>query len=179
MKPRYSADTWLALVGLGFALLVIFVWVPLDTGTGFVEKVRRRYTIGDALGPTVAAIVIAVGAVLAWLRPAQSGTLTRKNLVWMARLLALFALCLLIMRYAGPLAAMGMEGGYRPLRSTAPWNYIGYLLGGTIMVGGLTGLAAGRFSSRDFVIGFASALVIALLYDLPFDGLVLPPNGDV
>lgn len=179
MKPRFSADTRLALFVFGVALLVIFVWVPLDTGTGFVEKIRRRYAIGDALGPTVAAVVIAVGAVLVWLRPRPSGSLSRQNLGWMIRLLGLFALSLLLMRYAGPVVAMGMEGGYRPLRSTPPWNYVGYLLGGTVLIGGLTGLAARRFSVRDFVIGFVSALVIALLYDLPFDGLILPPNGDV
>lgn len=179
MRSRLSADTWLALFFLAAALLTVVVWVPLDTGTGLIEKVRRSVTIGDALGPTVAGVVVALGAGLLWLRPGTNKTLTRENLIWMLSLLALFAVAMTAMRYAGPLAASGMEGGYRPLRATAPWHYIGYLLGGTVMIGGLAGLAQRKLSARDFAIGFAASLVIALLYDLPFDDLVLPPNGDV
>ena len=179
MKPSKSADMRLALFFLCFAILLIFVWVPLDTGTGLVETVRRKFVIGDALAPTVAGVVIAIGAGFAMLRPTESGSLTGQNTRWMISLLGLFAVSLLLMRYAGPIAAMGMEGGYRPLRSTPPWNYIGYLIGGTLLVGGLTGFANRRFTARDFVIGFVAALVIALLYDLPFDNLIIPPNGDV
>lgn len=179
MKPRQSADTWLALFFLAFALLLIFVWIPWDTGSGLVEKVRRKYIIGDALGPTVAGVVIALGALLALLRPTGNRAFTRQNAFWMAKLLGLFVLALTLMRVAGPMAASGLEGGYRPLRATLPWNYIGFLAGGTVMIGALTGLAAKRFSLRDFAIGFAASLAIALLYDIPFDDLILPPNGDV
>ncbi|MEL6521451.1 MAG: hypothetical protein AAFQ66_10840 [Pseudomonadota bacterium] len=179
MKPRSSADIWLALFFLAFALLLVLVWVPWDTGTGLVEKVRRKLEIGDALGPSVAGTVIAIGALLVLLRPAQANGLIRPNLVWMISLLGLFAVSMILMRYAGPAALTGVEGGYRPLRATAPWSYIGFLLGGTAMIGGLTGLANRRFAPLDFAIGFAAALGIALLYDLPFDDLLLPPNGDV
>ena len=179
MRPRHSADTWLALFFLGAALLLIFVWIPLDTGTGLVEKVRRKFVIGDALGPTVAGVVIAIGAALAMLRPTGNQGLSRTNIVWLASLLGLFVVSLAVMRYAGPIAASGLEGGYRPLRATAPWSYIGFLLGGTILIGGLTGLATKTYSFRDFAIGFAATLVIALLYDVPFDDLILPPNGDL
>lgn len=179
MLPRPMADRWLALVFLVFAVGLIFVWVPLDTGTGLVEKVRRKFVVGDALAPTVAGVVIAVGAALTALRPHGDQRLTRRNVGWLAALLALFALSMLVMRYAGPVALSGVEGGYRPLRATAPWNYIGFLLGGTILVGGLTGLAGRRLALRDFAIGFVAALIIALIYDLPFDDLILPPNGDV
>ena len=179
MKPRFSADTWLALLFLSFALLLVLVWVPLDTGTGLVEKVRRKLVIGDALGPTVAGAVIAVGAALLLLRPAQGHAISRQNLIWLASLFGLFALSLILMRYAGPVALAWSETGYHPLRATAPWHYIGFLLGGTVLVGGLTGIAKRRLSLRDFAIGFAASLLIALLYDLPFDDLILPPNGDV
>lgn len=103
----------------------------------------------------------------------------RANWVWMARLLGLFAVTLILMRYAGPVVLAWSEGGYRPLRATAPWSYIGFLLGGTVMIGALTGLTMRRLSLRDFAIGFAAALVIALLYDVPFEDLLLPPNGDL
>lgn len=179
MKPRASVEIWLALFFLAFATVLVFVWAPLDTGTGIVEKVRRKFVIGDALGPTVAGAVIALGAVLLLLRPKESKSLTQQNLFWMLGLLALFAISMTLMRYAGPVAASFTEADYRPLRATPPWNYIGFLLGGTVMIGGLTGFASRRFSPWDFVVGFLAALTIALLYDLPFEDLILPPNGDV
>ncbi|MEO0946136.1 MAG: hypothetical protein AAFY06_15120 [Pseudomonadota bacterium] len=179
MKPRTSAETWLALFFLVFAAVLVFVWAPLDTGTGIVERVRRKFVIGDALGPTVAGTVVALGAVLVLLRPKESSALARQNLFWMLCLFALFAISLGLMRYAGPVVASFAEAGYRPLRATPPWNYIGFLLGGTVMIGGLTGLTLRRLSFRDFAIGFLATLTIALLYDLPFEDLILPPNGDV
>ena len=179
MNLRPSADTWLALIFLAAASLLIFVWVPLDTDTGLVEKVRRKLVIGDALGPTVAGAVIALGAALVLLQPAQGTSLDRQNIFWIASILGTLTLSLLLMRYAGPAAVALTESDYRPLRATPPWNYIGFLVGGSMMIAGLTGLAARRLAFRDFAIGFAAALVIALLYDMPFDDLILPPNGDV
>lgn len=179
MKPGLFADRWLALFFLAFGLVLVFVWAPLDTGSGIVETVRRRLIIGDALGPSVAGAIILLGAILVWARPAGGGTFTRLNVLWMIYLGGLLALSLVVMRYAGPVVALATESGYRPLRATPPWNYIGFVIGGTVLIGGLTGLAAKRLSLADFAIGFAAALAIAVLYDLPFDDLILPPNGDV
>ena len=179
MKPRHTADIWLALFFLAFALILVFVWIPLDTDTGLVEKVRRKFVIGDALAPTVAAVVIALGAGFVLLRPAPGKSLSRENVIWCVCLLGLFTTSLFAMRYAGPLVAIWTESGYRPLRATLPWKYIGYLLGGTFMIGGLTGMAMRRLSVKDFAIGFIATLLIALAYDLPFDDLILPPNGDI
>ena len=179
MKPKASAEFWLALFFLLFAAMLVFVWTPLDTGTGIVEKVRRKFVIGDALGPIVAGAIIAIGALLVLLRPREGNALTKTSVFWMLGLFAPFAVSLLLMRYAGPIAASFTETGYRPLRATPRWNYVGFLFGGTVMIGGLTGLATRRFLPRDFAIGFVAALTIALLYDLPFEDLILPPNGDL
>lgn len=179
MRPRASADTWLALFFLVFAAALVFIWVPMDTGTGLVEKVRRKLVLGDALGPTIAGAVIAIGAGLALMRPGEGHGLARANVAWLVGLFVLFLLSLTLMRYAGPVAASFTETGYRPLRATPPWNYIGFLIGGTVLTGGLTGLASRRVSARDFGIGFLAALVVALLYDLPFEDLILPPNADI
>ena len=179
MKSKFSADIWLAFFFLVFAILLVLVWIPLDTETGLVEKVRRKNVIGDALGPTLAGIVIFIGVGLILLRPIQNNALSWQNLSWVITLLGIFATSLLVMRYTGPLVASWTELGYRPLRATPPWHYIGFLLGGTAMVGGLTGLVARRFAVKDLVIGFVVSLIIALLYDIPFDDLVLPPNGDI
>ncbi len=83
------------------------------------------------------------------------------------------------MRFAGPLAAAFTESGYRPLRDTIPWKYIGFIAGGTCLVAGLKALVEGRVTMRGVVIGLAACLVLIALYDLPFDDLLLPPNGDV
>lgn len=179
MKSRIPEDRWLALTFLSLGILLIFVWIPLDTDTGLVEKVRRKFIIGDALAPTVAGAVIMLGAFLTLLRPANNQTLNKQNLVWISVLSLVFITALLLMRFAGPYIFAGIDGGYRPLRATPPWNYIGFLAGGTLMIGSLTGLAKNQFAFRDFVVGFLAALAIALLYDIPFDDLILPPNGDV
>ena len=49
---------------IAFAVLLIFVWIPLDTASGIIEKVRGRYNIGDALAPTIAAVFLLVGGLL-------------------------------------------------------------------------------------------------------------------
>lgn len=179
MKRGFSANTWLAFFFLAASVQIVFLWIPLDTGTGLIETVRRRSIIGDALGPTVAGTVVAVGAGLLMLRSGDDKALTRSNILWLLGLLCLFVVSLGAMRYAGPIAASWIDGGYRPLRATPPWNYLGFLLGGTVMVGGLTALANRQATVRDFAIGFVASLLIALLYDLPFEDLILPPNGDV
>lgn len=181
MRSSAKSDRWLGLFCVGLALLVIFVWVPWDSDSGLVEKVRRKWVIGDALGPTVAGIVIAIGGALTLLRPApEAPGLTRRNLIWIAGLLALCALALGVMRYGGPaLASLLTETGYRPLRNTLPWKYLGYLGGGTLMITGLTSIVLGRFRWRDLLVGAVATLLIALAYDLPFEDLLLPPNGDV
>ncbi|MGC6517007.1 MAG: hypothetical protein ACON4G_04390 [Candidatus Puniceispirillaceae bacterium] len=179
MESYPRKDKLLAIFFTLAALFIIFVWVPMDTGTGLVEKVRRKYTIGDALAPTVAGVILLIGGMLLWLRPSADKAITRQNLIWMAYLFGVFTASLMLMRYAGPIVAMLMNLDYRPLRATPPWHYIGFLVGGTILIGGLASLVERRLSAHNFVIGFIAALVVALIYDLPFDDLILPPNGDV
>ncbi len=175
-----TSDRWLGLFFLALALVIIFIWAPLDTGSGIAEKVRRRWSIGDALGPTVAGVVLLIGAVLAGWKPGKDAPrLSQKNVIWVVGLIALFAVSIAVMRWAGPLAASVTEEGYRPLRATIPWKYLGYLIGGTLMVGGLTSLVRGQFRASDWVVALLATLFIALIYDLPFDDLLLPPNGDV
>ena len=179
MRYKLSSDNWLTLFFCIFALLVIFVWVPLDTGTGLVEKVRRQLVIGDALAPTLSGIVIFLGALLTLPNSSSNEFLSRRNWLWMLSLFFVFFVSIVLMRYSGPLMTSWVDIDYRPLRATPPWHYIGFLVGGSLMIGGLTSLVARRLSLRNFLIGFVSSLIIALLYDIPFDDLVLPPNGDV
>lgn len=180
MTKVWTSDRLLGLCFLLLAVLIVAVWVPLDTGTGIAEKVRRRWVIGDALAPTLAGCVIAIGAVLTMLRPqADAPTVTPVHLAWVLRLVLLFGLALALMRYLGPLALSGSEGGYRPLRNTLPWKYLGYITGGTCLIAGLNLLVRGRLRARDLAVAILASLLIALAYDLPFEDLLLPPNGDV
>ncbi|MCB1389961.1 MAG: hypothetical protein KDK12_12600 [Rhodobacteraceae bacterium] len=176
-----SRSTALALVVAGFALVLLFLWVPYDIQTGIVEHVRRRTAIGDALAPTVAAIVLLLGALVLFFerrREATSG-LSAESLRFILSVIAIGAVSFALMRWAGPgvAALAGLE--YRPLRVSVPWKYIGFVAGGWVLVFGLVTLVERRASLRG---ALTAALMVALLiavYDLPFEDLLLPPNGDL
>ena len=182
MKLRLSQDAALGVACLLFGLFVAVIWAPLDSDTGLAEKVRGRWTVGDALAPTMAGLLLAVsGLALAAgsLRKTGKDLLGTRNLQFILSAAACIAVALLVMRYAGPLIASITVGEYRPLRDTAPWKYIGFVLGGGILVTGLGFIAEGRTSWRRFALAILGLLALALAYDLPFEDLLLPPNGDV
>lgn len=176
------ANVLLGLLACAMALMVALIWVPLDTSTGLIEKVRRQVTIGDGLAPTLAAGFILLGGLLVLLfEPTENARrVTPRNLLFLCTFLLIVCVAFMIMRWAGPaIGALILEDGYRPLRDTAPWKYIGFILGGTILIAGLIGLVEGRVSLRGVVLGLLAALALIAVYDLPFDDLLLPPNGDV
>ncbi|MCP4315029.1 MAG: hypothetical protein GY789_03100 [Hyphomicrobiales bacterium] len=171
-----------------FSLLLIFVWIPLDTDSGILEKVRRQVIIGDALAPTLAGVFLLIGGFILVVfernAPDQS-EIDLVNLGFVAMVVLLLAVSFLVMRYTGPalvaLANLTRETPleYRLLRDTAPWKYSGFFIGGTLMIAGLIGLIEGKVTFRTIVIGIVAVLAMIAIYDLPFDDLLLPPNGDV
>ncbi|WP_137701959.1 hypothetical protein [Marimonas lutisalis] len=190
MRPPETgsrANLYLALGAIGVALVLALVWVPLDSGSGLIVKVRRQVTIGDALAPTLAAGMIAIGGLLLLFQRGAEGQggLSRANLAFLLRFLLLCAAGFAIMRWAGPLAVAGANLvsdetlSYRTLRDTAPWKYIGFFLGGTFLIAGMIVQIEGRLSRRAVVIAVLAVAALIALYDLPFDDLLLPPNGDV
>lgn len=181
MKRFASQDGRLGLICILLALVALAVWVPLDTETGLVEKLRRGVRIGDAMLPALALGFVIFGGVLAILVPNEDAPkLSFENASFLAKLLLMIALSLAVMRWAGPLVTeIAGAGDYRALRDTAPWKYAGFVVGGTLFVAGLMALVEGRVSGRGVLIGLLSAVVLVVLYDLPFDDLLLPPNGDV
>ena len=96
---------------------------------------------------------------------------------------AIAALAFAVVRLAGPLAAELTVGDYRPLRDEPPWKYIGFVCGGGLLIFGLMSLVERRLSlarlALAFAVAVAVALALALAHDLPFEDLLLPPNGDV
>ena len=89
------------------------------------------------------------------------------------------------MRHLGPIliniyaAISGLDLEYRLLRDVIGVKHIGFLIGGIIMVGGMIAVVEGRLSRRALMIGLIWSLVLILVYDIPFEDLLLPPNGDV
>lgn len=181
--PRFfSSNRILGLVCIAAALLALTVWIPLDIETGLIEKVRRQTSIGDSLLPTLACGFVLIGG-LFLLLPGNgwAQTLTGDNLRYLLLLIVILTVAFAAMRWLGPALvwAFTEEGVYRNLRDTPPWKYVGYVVGGTLLVSGLMVMVEGRVTLRSVIIGLIATLALIAVYDLPFDDLLLPPNGDV
>lgn len=176
------ANVILGAITVAVALGIAFVWVPADSATGLIETVRRQVAIGDALAPTLATAFLLIGGLMVMLleRPGNARHLTGRNLLFLCVLCGIIVVSFLIMRWTGPAVAVLLtDEGYRPLRDTAPWKYIGFVTGGTALIAGLIALVEGRVTWRGVVCGVGAAIALIVVYDLPFDDLLLPPNGDV
>ena len=182
MRERVNQDVILGALALLFGCVIAFYWAPVDSDTGIAEKVRGRWSIGDALAPTVAGVVIAGSGVFialgGLLRDAQA-TVSGKNFRYLGVFLVIVLIGFLIMRYAGSAVAGALGEEYRILRDERPWKYIGFVFGGGGMIFGLISLAEGRIAAKRLLLALAIAAALALIYDLPFEDLVMPPNGDV
>ena len=136
-KLNFNSDFKIGIGGLLAGCLILLVWIPLDVETGLIEKVRSQVTIGDAMAPSLAAAVLILGGLLLIYQSFRTRgdlNLSWKNLIYVVLLLALLALSMAVMRWAGPFAAFILNSDYRSLRDTVPWKYIGYFLGGITMV---------------------------------------------
>lgn len=190
----------IALAFLILSLLAAFVWVPLDSETPPIYEFRRRTYIGDAMMPMLAALGMALCAavhlaVILWRRREEtppSDTVPpfdALTLRFFVLLVVIVAVSVLLIFQAGP-AALALFGPphlpgdeataltYRHMRDTAPWKYIGFVLGGFVMVFGITTLIEGRARWRRAVAALVAVGVLIAVFDLPFDDLLLPPNGD-
>ena len=176
-----TANRALGLACIAFALLVALVWIPLDTDTWLVERKRGRYIVGDSLAPALAAVfVLIAGLMLVLDRKSQGEKPSRDNLAFIGAMIGIGGVCLLVMRWAGPVAATLLASEeYRLLRDTAPWKYIGFVLGGVALIFTMIAFVEERPSWRALLIALAAVAGIILLYDVPFDDILLPPNGDV
>ncbi len=180
MTP-HRANLALGLVCVALALIALFVWVPLDTDTGYIEKVRRQVVLGDALAPSLAAgfILVGGGLVLFETRAPRPAGLSLANTRYLALVLLLVVVSFALMRWVGPLVTAGLGEDYRSLRDTAPWKHLGFVAGGMVLVVTPIATIEGRLSLRAILIALAAVLAFIAVFDLPFDDLILPPNGDV
>lgn len=188
-----SAEIWIATVCLGLAVIGLVAWVPFDSETPPIYEFRRQTYIGDAMLPMVALAGIALCAAVHLLmslrrRPEALSKPPFDALtpVFFARFFAIVGTALVLLYWAGPVALAlfgpGSEGDapvtYRVMRATVPWTYIGFVLGGFTMIFGLITLLEGRASLRRAIVALAAVAVLILVFDVPFDTILLPPNGD-
>ncbi len=179
---RLSANAVLGLACILFALVTAFLWIPFDTDTWLVERARGRYTLGDSLAPTLAAGFIFLAGLML-LREGQQteDRPTYNNLQFIGAMIGMGVVSILLMRWAGPIAVNLFASGeeYRLLRDTAPWKYIGFVLGGGCMVFAMIAFVDERVTLRALIVAVLAVVGIILLYDVPFEDVLLPPNGDV
>lgn len=187
-RPAFEhTNVYLSLFFAVVAACLVLVWVPLDTGSGLIETLRRQVTIGDALAPTLAGVLIFIGAVMVFFQPRGTypNGISVANLLFLAALLTIFSISFALMRWAGPLAAaiadftLSQDIGYRLRRDMVPWKYIGFILGGVMLVASLIGAIEGRLTLRALLLALITVSGLIGIFDLPFDDLLLPPNGDV
>lgn len=175
-------DTVLAVILLAFAAALLLFWLPADTDTGLYEIKRGKFTIGDALAPAFAGTVMAVAGLLLLFGPRSHDApkLDTEHVKFLSAMIAIVLAGMALMRWAGPAAAMLFsDDDYRLLRDTVPWKHLGFASGGFVVVAGASSVVEGRFSRNAALAGITAVLLVIALYDLPFDDLLLPPNGDV
>lgn len=188
-------DRWTIGLGCLFAVLgvvTLAAWIPNDIESGVIETFRRQTSIGDAMAPTMVAAGILIVSVLMAVaeflpRAGESGPATvldRQSARFLLRLFGILIVGLVLMGYVGPLTvdainALGFDvGSYRQLRDTVPYKYLGYTVGGFVIIFGLIRLVENRFSGRAALAALVAVAILIFLYDVPFDDLLLPPNGD-
>lgn len=183
MSHRFNQDVFLGLAAFAFGVAIILFWAPLDSDSGIAEKIRGRWSIGDALAPTIAGVsILSAGlwlAISSAVTASATSGLNAGNIRYLVSLFAILFISITIMRYAGPVLTSLAGEEYRLLRDTVPFKYIGFVLGGGGMIFALISLIEGAISAKRLALGLAIALGLALVYDLPFEDLLLPPNGDV
>lgn len=185
-----KVEIWIALAFLVLGLIAAFLWVPLDSETLPIYEFRRQTYIGDSMLPMVAAMGIAICAavhlLISWRRQRKEAEppFDALTAVFFALFFAIIALSFVLMFWGGPaaLALFGPSGEepvtYRQMRSTLPWKYIGYVLGGFTLVFGVTSLIEGKLTLHRAISSILAVAFLILLFDVPFDTILLPPNGD-
>lgn len=188
MPAQSRANLFVGLFFVVIALFTIFVWIPLDIETGLIEKARGRFVIGDALAPTIACAFLVIGGLLLVLferkKPEQE-IISRSQMSFITRIVCMIILGVIIMRYTGPILAelvnifRAEPIEYRLLRATPGWKHVGYISGGISLIAGVIAIVEGKLTRRALITALIAVLAMIAVFDVPFDDLLLPPNGDV
>lgn len=188
---------WNIAIGLLFAalsLVTLLWWIPNDIETGVIYVERRDIEVGDAMAPTMAAIAVLVFSLALMLTSILGGSksgvgepmigVSKSNLANILVIALLLIVPLAMMVWAGPLLVQAMQSAgsdiksYRLLSATVPYKYTGFAIGGFCLVTGLISWIEGRISWPAVATGICAVLALIAVYDIPFDTLLLPPNGE-
>jgi len=194
-NQRPAPDPWnigFGVVVLVLALATLFLWIPGDIKGGFIEANQTgKPEPGDAFFPVIlsglmlilAAVQLA-GALFSRKPQPASGKITSDNFKFLLFFYAVVLTGLTIMYWLGPLVVDALRGAgaidntYRQLVDTAPYKYIGYVVGGFLMISALIIWAEGRVRVHAIL---TVAIVIGLLIgvlDVLLHNIQLPPNAD-
>lgn len=188
-------DIGFGVIVLAGALLSLFVWFPADIPTGFFfTNAIGREEPGDAFFPiilaTLLSILSAIQLVSALFKnrtedlPSAPAVLTLQNL----RFLLIFAFIMFaglsVMYWLGPmtvslLKALGIiDADYRQLTDTAPYKYLGYVVGGFLMTIILIAWTEGQIRPRSILAVLITLTVAIIIFDVVLKNVLLPPNAD-
>ena len=187
-------DRWTIGLGCLFAVLGVVTlafWIPNDIESGVIETFRRQTSIGDAMAPTMVAAALLVFSVFLGLTSylkkeiaPETAPIDSKSLIFIARLGTVLVLSVILLLFTGPLAVelvnafgSGTES-YRNVRDDFPYKYLGFVVGGCVMVAGTIMTVEHKLSRVPVLIAILSVIALILIFDVPFDDILLPPNGD-
>ena len=194
-----APDPWdigFGVVVLLGSLLALFVWFPADIPTGFFfTNAIGREEPGDAFFPIMLAVLLAILAViqlvLALLSPkpanedgGPSPTLTISNFKFLFIFILISLIGYAIMYWLGPLTvsllnSVGLlDANYRQLTDTAPYKYIGYVVGGFLMTITLIAWTEGRIRRQSVIAVVLTLIVAIIIFDVVLKNVLLPPNAD-
>lgn len=177
------------------ALLAIFVWFPNDIRSGFfyVNAIGRTEP-GDAFFPIILASTLAILSgiqlyISLFHRSPNASTeptpaITKSNFKFLLTFGAICILGLSIMYSLGPVTVWVMrefgliDAEYRHLTDTAPFKYLGYVVGGFLMTMTLITWTEGHVR-RPAVISVLTVLFVAIIiFDKLLTNVLLPPNAE-
>jgi hypothetical protein len=178
------------MLGAGAIAVALALWliiIPAGAPGEMIEVVRRRARIGDAAMPALAALFIAFGGLVLVFE--RGGTpILRAVPVWPALFAAVIAVASLAFLHVGDgiVAVARMVwpdlSDFRSLRMTLPWAWVPFIIGGALLIAPLV-IASERLPARRglaaFGFGAAVALAVAAFLTLPFEDVLIPPQGDL
>jgi len=71
-----------------------------------------------------------------------------------------------------------LDADYRQLTDTAPYKYIGYVVGGFLMTITLIAWTEGRIRRQSVIAVVLTLIVAIIIFDVVLKNVLLPPNAD-
>ncbi len=196
-QERSAPNPWdigFGAIVLCLAVLALFVWFPNDINGGFMQvSAIGRDEPGDAFFPIILGVLLGgLGALQLGLSllgrslrtDDENPIIHCDNLVFLAKFLAIVGVGLFCMYWMGPLTvsalnALGvLDGTYRQLIDTAPYKYIGYVVGGFGMTAAIIIWTEGEVRRVALMTVALVLLVSILIFDIALTNVLLPPNGE-